>query len=262
MSPPFVRTGPLTEAASYPDWAQQLLLDCHAAKRRVTGHELYLRMRDAELGPMAMQLFLVGAWPVVEQFPQYMAQNLLKVRYGRQRGEDMARRFLIHNIRVAQSHAEHWIAWAEACGIGRAELHAQRVPSEMHALSHWCWHICAHDPLWLAMAATNYAIEDATGDWAALVCSSGAYEASFAPGARRRATRWLTLHAHDDAPPWEALEIVCTLIGTHADPSTVAALRDAICKSYDYMRLILDRCLQAEVSRPPASPRKAFVQLG
>lgn len=35
-------------------------------------------MRDAELSPALMRLYLIGGWPVVEQFPLYMSQNLLK----------------------------------------------------------------------------------------------------------------------------------------------------------------------------------------
>ena len=42
----FVRTGPLMEATSYPQWAQQLIRDCAPSKRRVVEHEIYQRMRD------------------------------------------------------------------------------------------------------------------------------------------------------------------------------------------------------------------------
>jgi pyrroloquinoline quinone (PQQ) biosynthesis protein C len=33
-------------------------------------------MRDAALNDSQSSTFLVGLWPVIEQFPQYMAQNL------------------------------------------------------------------------------------------------------------------------------------------------------------------------------------------
>ena len=56
MSEFFDRTGPLQEAGSYPQWAQQLIVDCQASKDRVSGHELYRRMRDAELSPALMRL--------------------------------------------------------------------------------------------------------------------------------------------------------------------------------------------------------------
>jgi pyrroloquinoline quinone (PQQ) biosynthesis protein C len=56
------------------------------------------------------------------------------------------------------------------------------------------------------MAATNYAIEGATGEWATLVCSQPHYENLFQSGVRKKAMKWLRLHAeYDDTHPWEAL---------------------------------------------------------
>ena len=64
----FSRTGPLMEAASYPAWTQQLIQDCSESKRRVVEHELYQRMRDNKLSAKVMRQYLIGGWPVVEQF--------------------------------------------------------------------------------------------------------------------------------------------------------------------------------------------------
>ena len=88
----FNRTGPLMEASSYPAWAQQLIQDCSESKRRVVEHELYQRMRDNKLSAKTMRHYLIGGWPVVEQFALYMAQNLTKTKFARHPGEDMARR--------------------------------------------------------------------------------------------------------------------------------------------------------------------------
>ena len=38
-----------------------------------------------------------------------MAQSLLKTRYGRSEGDNLARRWLVRNIRVEQNHAEYWL---------------------------------------------------------------------------------------------------------------------------------------------------------
>lgn len=247
----FTRTGPLTEAGSYPAWAQQLLKDCQASKQNVVQHELYRLMRDNQLDSSTMHPFLVGGWPVVEQFALYMAQNLTKTRFARHPGEDMARRWLMRNIRVELNHADYWVNWAAAHGISQEHLHAQQVPAELHALSHWCWQTCTSDPLIVAMAATNYAIEGVTGEWSAIVCSSEAYAAAFPEESRKRAMKWLKMHAqYDDAHPWEALEIICTLAGNNPPASLVVDLRKAICKSYDYMHLFLERCMQERRSHP------------
>jgi pyrroloquinoline quinone (PQQ) biosynthesis protein C len=181
---------------------------------------------------------------VIEQFPQYMAVNLCKVQYGRSIGEDMARKYLMRNIRVEQNHADHWVEWALACGLSRQDLLTTNLPVESQALNHWCWHSCERDSLATSMAASNLAIEGATGEWSRLICSSDTYENSFEPCLRKKATRWLKLHAHyDDSHPWEALEIICTLIGQYAPPKYVTLLSQCVANSYNYMALSLDRCL-------------------
>jgi len=243
----FVRLGPLMDAKSYPDWAQQLIQDCAESKRRVVEHELYEHMRDARLSSRTMRQYLIGGWPVVEQFSLYMAQNLTKTRFARSPGEDMARRWLMRNIRVELNHADYWVNWSQAHGVSLADLQAQNVPAELHALSHWCWQACATDSLAVAMAATNYAIEGATGEWSAIVCANDTYAQAFPEQDRKRAMKWLKMHAqYDDAHPWEALEIICTLVGNAATVFPQAQLRSAICKSYDFMYLFLERCMALE----------------
>ena len=80
MSDVFIREGELTDIHSYPAWARGLVDDCAEARHRVAAHELFRLMRDAALDESQMSTFLVGVWPVIEQFPQYMAQNLLMVQ--------------------------------------------------------------------------------------------------------------------------------------------------------------------------------------
>ena len=77
------------------------------------------------MAPLAVEgtySFMVGIWPVIERFPAYMAQSLLKTRYGRSEGDDLARQWLVRNIRVEQNHAKHWINWAEGAGVTRGEV--------------------------------------------------------------------------------------------------------------------------------------------
>ena len=260
MSEVFNRTGPLMEEASYPQWARQLIRDCSESKRRAVKHEIYKRMRDNTLSPRAMRMFLVGGWPVVEQFSLYMGHNLGKTRYGRHPGEDMARRWLIRNIRVELNHADYWVNWALAHGVSLEDLNAQDLPAEFQALNDWCWHTCTADSLAVSMAATNYAIEGAVGEWAAVVCSQNVYEESLPAEGRKRAMKWLKMHAqYDDEHPWEALEIICTLAGMNPSEALQAELRKAVCKSYDYKYLFLQSCLQYE-KKPVVRKRPELVE--
>ena len=182
-----------------------------ASKRRVVEHEFYARLRDGQLKQSTIRQYLIGGWPVVEQFSLYMAHNPTKTRYGRHQGEDMARRWLMRNIRVELNHADYWVNWCQAHGVHLHDLQAQDVPPELNGLNDWCWRVCATENLAIAMAATNYAIEGATGEWSAVVCSTDTYAMGFPEEGRKRAMKWLKMHAqYDDAHPWEALEIICT----------------------------------------------------
>ena len=237
----FTRNGPLMDIRSYPEWTRELVAHCDEHKRRVVEHELFLKMRDGMLPTSIHQAFLRGGWPVIEQFPQYMARNLLKVRYGKHRGHDMARRYLIRNIRVEQNHADHWVHWAAACGVDSHSLLHDGQALETLTLSHWCHQVCDRESLEVAMAATNYAIEGATGEWCSAVCAKEDYARQFPKEKRAKAMKWLALHAHyDDEHPWEALDIIVTLVGVDPTAHQVAELRHAICQSHRYMRLLLD----------------------
>lgn len=244
-NPKFHREGDLKSLASYPNWLQDVVTETLAAKAQVVQHEVFAQMKAGQLPEAVARRFLVGVWPTIEQFPKYMAMNLLKARYGHTHGEDMARQYLIHNIRVEQKHADHWVDWANASGVSLAELLAGTAAHpEAHALAHWCWHTAERDPLAVAMAATNYAVEGATGEWACLVCASTDYENTFPAEVRKPGMRWLKVHAHyDDAHPWEALDVVASLLGHTPSPEVVQHVRAAILKSYGYMRLNLERCL-------------------
>src|ERR1700737_3031525 len=139
VDPTFNRLGELKNIGSYPAWLGDILDKTAAAKQRVIDHPIFAAMREAQLTPRQAEAFLVNGWPVVEQFPQYMAMNLQKLRYGHSRGEDMARRFLTRNIRVEQNHADYWVDWAAAHDVSKLNLTKASGPSLAYALSHWCW---------------------------------------------------------------------------------------------------------------------------
>ncbi|MBS0447079.1 MAG: iron-containing redox enzyme family protein [Proteobacteria bacterium] len=244
MTQEFRRTGDLKSIGSYPVWLQRVVRETNVYKKRVVDHELFALMRDARLPLAAMQRFLVGVWPTIEQFPRFMSMNLKKVGYGESAGADMARRYLIHNIRVEQKHADHWVEWAKSAQLGLGDLRAAGELEGLQALAHWCWYVCDQASLPVAIAATNYAIEGATGEWSCLVCSENTYAESLPEEIRGPATRWLRLHAeYDDTHPWEALDVVATLLGHAPSPQQVAEVRQAIRSSFVYMEMALDHAM-------------------
>src|SRR5690348_14562120 len=246
MNTRFERTGPLTELTSYPQWAQDMVADCEAAKQGVVRHEMWDLMREASLSQTATRHFMVGIWPVIERFPAYMALSLLKTRFGRSAGDDLARRWLVRNIRVEQNHAEYWLQWAEGAGVARERVLKGMVPHGTQVLANWCEEISTRGSLAASIAATNYAVEGATGEWSQILYDSESYAAKFPTSTRKASLRWLQLHAaYDDTHPWEALEIVCTLMGGAPAAADVGHIAECIKRSYTSMRMLADRCVQA-----------------
>ena len=246
MTQTFRRTGALKDLSSYPFWLQKVVRDSEHHKSRVVRHELFALMRDAKLPKVAMRKFLMGAWPTIEQFPQFMAMNLKKLSTGDSYGEDLARRYLIHNIRVEQKHAEHWVEWARSVDLTLDDLKSAHDIEGLASLAHWCWYVCDRASLPVAVAATNYAVEGVTGEWSCLVCSKSTYADSLPESIRGPATRWLRLHAeYDDTHPWEALDIVASLLGVTPSAREVEAVQRAIRSTYVYFAMGLDHALAA-----------------
>ncbi len=249
MSTYFERTGPLQELGSYPQWAQDMVEACEDARRSVVTHELWDRMREDRIEAVSTRNFMIGIWPVIERFPGYMAQSLLKTQYGRSPGDDMARRWLVRNIRVEQNHAEYWLHWAVGAGIPREDVLSGEMPRGADVLARWCEEVSAHDTLAAGMAATNYAVEGATGEWSQILYDSAAYHERFAPAQRTRSLRWLHLHAdYDDTHPWEALEIICTLLGTRPSLDVVEHITECVRRSYISMRMLADICVAPSIA--------------
>ncbi len=242
----FERDGDLMDIGSYPHWLQDVVGTVRAARDRVRFHEVFSLMRDGRLAPRQLAAFFVNGWPVVEQFPKYMSMNLLKANGTNSSGEEKARRYLIRNIRVELNHVEHWVNWAEASGVPRRQLTDGDSPPAALALSHWCWKSSSADTLAASIAATNYAIEGVTGEWSADLCRSDVYEMGFPEAVRGRAMRWLRLHSsYDDKHPWEALDIVATILGQSPSTEQVRDVAAGIERSFRYFEMSLSCCLDA-----------------
>ncbi|WDD91083.1 iron-containing redox enzyme family protein [Burkholderia sp. FERM BP-3421] len=245
MHIPFEREGDLMDIASYPHWLEDMVGEVREARDRVRFHEVFTLMRDGRLGDEQVRAFFVNGWPVVEQFPKYMSMNLLKANGEQSPGEEKARRYLIRNIRVELNHVEYWADWAQACGIERRVLSDGESPPAALALSHWCWKSSSVDSLAASIAATNYAIEGVTGEWSADLCRSEAYEQLFGAEVRGRAMRWLRLHSsYDDKHPWEALDIVATLLGHAPSAEQVRDVAAGVERSFRYFEMSLGCCLE------------------
>jgi len=239
----------------YPRWLQDLIHESTERRLRVANHELWRQMADATIAPQAHRNLVVGFWPLVERFPQFLALNILKTSVCNDPGLNGARSWLAKNLQIEQRHAQWFLDWGEAFGTPRDEMLDGERPVEMTAITDWCWHVCQHGDLADAMAATNYAIEGLAGEWTQLVAHSQPYQAMIGDGDLKKGMRWLRVHAdYDDAHPWEALNLIGLLVGPDPTPARRRQLRDSLWKTYELHLIGCDAALE-RVDAAPARPR-------
>ncbi len=230
----------------YPQWIQDIVEETEKSAQAVAKHEAWVRFSDGSIPQSKHHALLMGFWPLIERFPQYLALNLLKCSYGEHQGLSKARGWLIKNLRIEQRHAEMYRDWAECAGIPRKQLFGAHRPAASTAVTDWCWHVCEADGLSEGMAATNYAIEGVTGEWTQMVWESPDYKLFFSEEERKRAMKWIQAHAaYDDKHPVEALDIIYNLLGDTPKESKVLRVKHSILKSYDLYLLGLDAGMAA-----------------
>src|SRR5699024_9029354 len=117
----------------------------------------------------------------------------------------------------------YWLTWAEGAGIPRKRVLGGVRPSGSQVLADWCNDVSARGTLAASIAAVNYAVEGATGEWSRILYDSNEYTGKFPAATKKQSLRWLQLHAaYDDKHPWEALEIVCTILGENPTQAEVS----------------------------------------
>ena len=228
-------------ATAHPGWVVGMLERLRPDWAAVADSELFVSTRPGALPEEAWRRVVLEFFCVVESFPKYMGITLAKTTFGRYAKDELARNWLIGNIRIEARHAEWYIDWAAAHGISRGELLGHRPHAAVAGLDAWLWSVAQRGSLAEAIGAINYAIEGTTGEWTRLVLP--------AFGARydhdKRSLAWLANHAeYDDEHPVQALEIVKDYLGRDGEPaaSEVARTEDAIRRSLELFKYGFDDC--------------------
>lgn len=233
------------ELTEHPAWAKAFWAALEPLKQQVAGHPLFNRMAAGELDVACFRHALLNFYPLVANFPHYMALTLARAVAIRQPGVSETRDWLIGNIRVEQRHLYWYRDWAIGFGVGMEALDQVEPPPAMDAVNHYLWHMNQRAPLADSIAATNLAIEWATGEWSAkVVHGMRAYANAGLATIDRRSMAWLRAHAHyDDMHPHEAMELIKRLCGDD-EPAQQSALRAAK-RGIQYYLLALDDCYTA-----------------
>jgi pyrroloquinoline quinone (PQQ) biosynthesis protein C len=230
------------ERTPHPAWAQDFWEKLVPLKDRIASHALFTEMARGDLSVARFRHALLNFYPLVGNFPHYMALTLAKSYQTSVPGVLETRDWLINNIKIEQRHLYWYRDWALGFGISHEALDTVIPPAAMDAINHYLWHLNLRGSIAEGIAATNLAIEWATGDWSKSVVSGmKIYAERGEAHIDRRSMAWLRAHAHyDDAHPYEAMELVKKLC---AD-DTVLQERSfaAAARGMEYYLLALDDC--------------------
>lgn len=232
----------------HPPWAEAFWESLETSKSRIAEHPLFIDMAAGTLDVSCFRHALLNFYPLVANFPHYMALTLARATVVSEPGVLNARDWLIGNIRIEQRHLYWYRDWAKGFAIDDNELDQVRPPAAMDAINHYLWHMNQSAPLAEAIAATNLAVEWATGEWSRkVVHGMREYAKTGQATVDRRTMAWLRAHAHyDDHHPHEAMELIKRLCQNdrERENARLAALR-----GMEYYILALDDCYTLQHSQ-------------
>ena len=233
---------PALQLTKHDAWAEVFWNDLEPLKNRISQHPFFQEMASGQLSLEAFRYALKNFYPLVAHFPAYMGLALAKVLQFSEPGQVETRNWLIHNIKVEERHLSWYQDWAMGFGLSLEELQQVRPPAAMNAVNHFLWDINMRGSLVESLAATNLAIEWATGDWTAQVYQGMQHYAQYPQvHLTKRTLAWLRAHAHyDDLHPYEAMELIKRIC--HDQPKLQQKAFLAAKEGLAYYVLALDDC--------------------
>lgn len=229
-------------ATPHPEWTTRMLERLRPDWNAVLESEVFNQTRPGALPEEIWGRILLEFFCVVESFPKYMGVTLAKTTFGQTPKDELARTWLIGNIRVEARHVEWYLDWAAGHGISRERLTTHRAHAAVGALDSWLWSAAYRGSLAEAVGAINYAIEGTTGEWARQVLP--VFKEHYDHD--RTTLAWMVNHAeYDDKHPVQALEIVKNSLSADGAPaqSQVRRTEEAIRRSLLLFRAGLDSCV-------------------
>lgn len=234
------------EITPHNEWSQAFWDQLLPVKNRVSQHPLFQDLATGRLNLTCFKHALLNFYPLVAHFPSYMAMSLAKATAFDLPGVGEARNWLIQNIKVEERHLYWYRDWAEGFGLTVDELDRACPPAAMNAVNHYLWSVGYRGSLAESIAATNLAIEWATGDWSIQVYKGiEAYSRHSEIQIGSKTVAWLRAHAHyDDLHPYEAMELIKRLCNDNIDMQQKAL--QAAQQGLAYYELALDDCYKLQ----------------
>ncbi|ANF81616.1 TENA/THI-4 domain protein [Acinetobacter sp. NCu2D-2] len=234
------------EITAHEAWSQKFWDDLTPSKDRISQHPFFKAMADGSLSVESFRYALTNFYPLVAHFPSYMGLALSKATAFHLPGVTETRDWLIQNIKVEERHLDWYRDWAAGFGVDVQSLDEIEPPPAMNAVNHFLWNINTRGSLVECLAATNLAIEWATGDWSCQVYAGiEKYKLHPEVNVDKRTLAWLRAHAHyDDLHPYEAMELIKRLCGDNTELQKKAF--HAAKTGLAYYELALDECLKMQ----------------
>ncbi|MEG2359002.1 TenA family transcriptional regulator [Acinetobacter sp.] len=232
-------------------WSQRFWDELTPFKDRISGHPFFADMAGGQLSIASFRYALLNFYPLVARFPAFMGLALAKATNFSEAGVAESRDWLIQNIKVEERHLSWYRDWAGGFGITAEALDKVHPPAPMNAVNHYLWNVNTRGNLVESLAATNLAIEWATGDWSSKVYAGiHAYTNHPEVSINKRTIAWLRAHAHyDDLHPYEAMELIKRL--SDGNPQLQQQAFQAVKEGLAYYELALDDCYRVQLDSQP-----------
>lgn len=235
--------------SEHEDWSADFWHSLVPLKDKIAKHPFFQDMATGHLDLACFRYALLNFYPLIANFPAYMGLTLTKATELDAPGVAESRDWLIHNIKIEANHLRWYSDWATSFGLKSAELESVTPPPAMNAINHFLWNINQRGSVAEGLAATNLAIEWATGDWSAHVYAGIEHYANRdGVTISQRTVAWLRAHAHyDDLHPYEAMELIKRLCDH--DPEQQKKALAAATEGMHYYLMALDDCYRLQSAR-------------
>ena len=211
----------------HPAWVAALDAALEPRRRAILDTPVVVDASENELPREKAQNFIVAFYPIIHDFPQWLAVLLA-------RSPEDGRAFFTDNIRVERRHDAMWRAMGDGFEVPKQRFQvAEPLLPEVRAFDDYLTTMCRTAPFASAVAATNYAVEGVAQKISEKALQGLAKNAKIGP----RGRWWLEEHAkYDDEHPVRALEIIKDCVARGAAPPAVTA---AAVQSLSLMRVAM-----------------------
>ena len=202
------------QVTPHPSWVADLDASLEPSRQAILDTPVIIDASENQLVDGQIQNFLVGFYPIIRDFPQWL-QMLLD------RSPAMGREFFTDNIRVERRHDAMWRAMGDGFNVHKKRFQEpEPMIPEVKKFHAYLTEMCRNAEFGQAVSATNYAVEGVAQKISEKALRGLAKNEKIGP----RGRWWLEEHAkYDDEHPIHALEIIkdCVKRGGKDTPEKV-----------------------------------------